>query len=388
MRTVWLWLAVACLATAGGGWWYHVTRPAYRWQRGQEALRDEDWHRVEAIARKLEGSGEADRARLLRGEALYRQRRYADAVAELNQVRDEGDLRLRAAMIQGKCFLRLNLLRQGHLVFSFVVDQQPDNADAHRGLAALYYDLGDLNRAVSHLEQVARLVPDDGRPYRQIGLIDKDLAQNADAVAAYRKALGRELNPTVREEVRLELAEVLVKQLDYQAALEVLDRPAPDTLESVRAMGLRAECLSGLSRADEARDVLDRALQRDPSDGLLLRLRGQMYLSDGQPEQAAALLEKAVALDPQDDLSRYQLALAYSRMNREKDAAEQQERVKEIRDRLELLTRLSKEAMDRPWEADVRLRLAEVCQQSGRANLAQMWRRAAEACSASPSTAD
>jgi tetratricopeptide (TPR) repeat protein len=381
MRTVWLCLAVACLAAAGGSRWYYVTRPAYRWQRGQEALRQNDWSGVEEVARQLEASGEADRARLLRGEANYRHGRYADAVAELNQVRDEGDLRLRAVMLQGKCFLRLNLLREANRCFGFVVDQQPDNADAHRGLADLYYDLGDLNRAVSHLEQVARLVPNDGMPYRKIGLIDRDLELNADAANAYRAALLRELNPTVREEVRLELAEVLVKQHDYRVALDVLDRPAPAPQQSVRAMGLRAECLSGLSRSDEARDVLDRTLQRDSSDGFLLRLRGQMYLSDGQPEQAAALLEKAVSLDPQDDLSRYQLALAYSRMNREKDAAEQQARVKEIRGRLELLSRLSKEAMDKPWDAEVRLRLAEVCEQMSRANLAEMWRRAAAACS-------
>lgn len=380
MRTLWLSLAVACLAATGGGGWYYVTRPEYRWQRGQQALRENDWVAVEEYARKLEASGEPDRARLLRAEAFYRQRRYADAVAELNQIRDEGDLRVRAASLQGQCLLRLNLLREAHRVFQFVVDQQPDNPDAHRGLAAVYYDLGDLTQAVSHLEQVARLVPNDGRPYRQIGLIDKDLAQYADAATAYREALGRELNPTVREEVQLELAEVLLKQHDYQAALEALDHPTPSPQENVQAMGLRAECLWGLSRADEAREVLDRALRREPSNVALLRLRGQISLAEGQPEQAASLLEKAVALDPQDEPSRYQLALAYTRLNRPKEADEQQKRLKEIRDRLNLLTTLSKEAMEKPWDGGVRRRLAEVCDQLGRPNLAAMWRRAAEAC--------
>jgi tetratricopeptide (TPR) repeat protein len=380
MRTVRLCLAVACLAAAGGGWWYYVTRPEYRWQRGQQALRENDWLAAEEFARKLEASGEPDRARLLRGEALFRQRRYADAVTELNQVRDEGDLRLRAATLQGQCFLRLNFLREAHRAFQFVVDQQPDNPDAHRGLAAVYYDLGDLTRAIPHLEQVARLVPTDGRPHRQIGLIDKDLAQYADAAAAYREALGRELNPTVREEVRLELAEVLIKQLDYPAALEVLDHPTPGPQDGVRAMGLRAECLWGLSRAGEARELLDRALRREPSGVYLLRLRGQIHLAEGEPAQAAALLEKAVALDPHDEPSRYQLVLAYTRLNRAKDAAEQQERARAIRERLALLTTLSKEAMDKPWDAGVRRRLAEICDQLGRPNLAAMWRRAAEAC--------
>src|SRR5262249_26461801 len=131
---------------------------------------------------------------------------------------------------------------------------------------------------------------------------------------------------------------------------------------------------------DEARALLDKALAQHPTDGRLLRLRGQVYLSDRQPEQAATLLEKAVALDAQDPLSRHQLALAYTQLGRSGDAAAQQERVKESRDRMALLTQLSKEAMDKPWDARVRLRLAEVCTQAGRADLAEMWRRAAQAC--------
>ena len=57
-------------------------------------------------------------------------------------------------------------------------------------------------------------------------------------------------------------------------------------------------------------------------------------------------------------------------------------------DNRELLTRLSKEAMDSPWDAEVRLRLAEVCEQMGRSDLAEMWRRAAQACSAAPLTVE
>jgi tetratricopeptide (TPR) repeat protein len=382
MRTAWCWFAVALVTVvaSGAAWWYHVTRPAYRWQRGREALRQNDWFGVEDIARRLEAAGDADHACLLRGEVLYRQRHYADSIAELNKVRNEGDLRLQAAALQGQCFLGLHRLGEAERVFTFVLEQQPEHADAHRGLAAVHYDLGNLSQAVLHLEEVARLDPGDGRPHRQIGLIWMDLSKNADAAAAYREALGRSLKAAVRQEVRLELAEVLVRQRDFSTALQTLDDPEADRPESVVALGLRGQCLWGLSRAEEARALLEKGLERYSSNGCLLRLRAQIHLTDQQPGPAATLLEKAVAQDPQDHLSRYQLALAYAQLSRTEDAAAQQEQVKEIRGRLELLTQLSKEAMDKPRDAEVRLRLAEVCARAGRADLAAMWQRAAEAC--------
>ena len=51
---------------------------------------------------------------------------------------------------------------------------------------------------------------------------------------------------------------------------------------------------------------------------------------------------------------------------------------------LDELTKLSQEAMKRPWDAAVRRRLAKVCQQLGKADLATMWLEAAEACPAGP----
>jgi thioredoxin-like negative regulator of GroEL len=52
----------------------------------------------------------------------------------------------------------------------------------------------------------------------------------------------------------------------------------------------------------------------------------------------------------------------------------------QTRARLDQLTDLNRQAMRNPWDADVRRRLAEVCEQIGRPDLAAMWRSAADAC--------
>src|SRR5262249_24652389 len=72
-----------------------------------------------------------------------------------------------------------------------------------------------------------------------------------------RKALERKLPPTVREAAALELAEVLVKRTEFADALALLDAhrlelgPPPEVAEC------RAECLCGLGRHGEAKQILE-----------------------------------------------------------------------------------------------------------------------------------
>src|SRR5207237_9445393 len=98
---------------------------------------------------------------LLRGEELFLQAKpYAEAdkadvaaplllkaLTEFDKIRDKGKLRLRAALTIGKCYLYMHQYRDAESAFGFVADSDPNNVDAHRGLASLYYDLGVTSRA-------------------------------------------------------------------------------------------------------------------------------------------------------------------------------------------------------------------------------------------------
>jgi tetratricopeptide (TPR) repeat protein len=386
LRRRWALLALVALVAAGSawGWRYHVTRPAYRVRRAREAMRAHDWERSAALANELEQAGQPDLAYLLRGESLFRQGYHADALEQLNRIQDQGTIRLEAAALSGRCLLQLGQARQAHGAFQFVIDQQPDHVDAHRGLAAIAYDQGNLEQAVHHLRTVAELDPSDGKPYRLIGLIHKDLRHFPDAEQAYDNALRRELPAADREAAYRELAECLLERNEYARALAALDRREEAADEGPPALALRAECLGGLGRVQQARTLLDGALRNHPEDPRLLALRGQVHLAEREPAQAARRLEQALRADPQNHRWRHKLAQAYVRLGRREDAAEQNRRVKEIEARLSLRTRLSREAMAQPWDAEVRTRLAEVCRQLGKYQDAAMWDRAAEACRAAP----
>jgi tetratricopeptide (TPR) repeat protein len=373
-------LAVAAVAGMAR-WRYVVTRPDNVLLRGQEALRHGDRDEADRRAAQLEAAGAIDHARLLSAEIYYSSRRFADAIRELNKIATEGELRLQAAALGGACLFSLGDFREAERHFLYVLDQWPDHLRAHRGLADIYYHQGAHDQAVHHLEQVVRLDPDDGRPHQHLGYILQDQDQKAEAAAAYRRALERTLTAEAAAGVRRELAQLLTEQGDCAGALDVLDGFPPDRLRDDPALAaLRGECLWTVGRREEGVALLDQALSRHPQSAELLRARAKVHLHANENAPAAALLEKALAHDRHDFITRHLLAQAYEGVGRKTDAAKQRQLVDETQKHLAELTRLNHEATGRPWDAAVRRRLAELCEQLGKHDLAVMWREAAAAC--------
>ena len=373
--------ALALIVVGGIGvivWRHYVTRPDYRLARGQDAIKAMDWDSVQAFATRLEDNGHPNHAHFLRGESHFARHRPDLALSEFNQIQDAGPLRLQAAAHSGRCLIDLGNLSEAARVLTFVIGEQPDNVEAHRGLAVIAYDLGQSSTAVDHLEAVARLDPVDARPHRLIGLIYKDMAQYEKAATAYREALTRKLPPKVAGEVYLELAEVLVRLAQFSEGLEALDADVP--LESVPSRSvIRAECLRGLGRRQEAAELLDRVSVRT-STAEMYRVRGQLYLDEGKSVDAVRVFEQAAALAPVEYQVHYLLAQAYSAAGRQAEAAKTLARAEDLRKDFDLMTRLSRDAIEKPWDPGVRLQLAELSDRLGKPQLAAMWRSAAAAC--------
>jgi tetratricopeptide (TPR) repeat protein len=416
------------LALAGGlvtGWSWSTTRPDYRLKLGQEVLRREDegpkgglaWlvngfafaglpprtsqDKAERLVLLLEAGGHALHAHLLRGQLRFHQEQYELALVEFNALTDRfweehEEMRQEAAAVAGQCLLKLNLPREAERPLRYAVDEWPEGLDprrglidAHRGLFVIYYDQGAYLPALRHLQEWARLNPADGRPWRTLGFIAKDIEeQNPKAVDYYQEALQRELSPRAAEEVHMELGEVLVKQSNYEEALEHLKavRSIP------KVLALRAECLWSLGRLAEAKSLLNLALAnaRMEAETLeALRLSARLVLDEADQDsakthEAVQLLERALRIDPHDVVCRNLLTQAYVRLDRPADAAEQRRLLDQTHSYLQELTSLNQIAVDHPWDADVRKRLEEVCLKLNLKELAAMWHRAAEACAGKP----
>jgi tetratricopeptide (TPR) repeat protein len=374
----------ALLIGAGGLWGYRVTRPDYRLRQGQEAIRRGDTHQAIVLAERLQSSGHPDHAHLLRGQAYLHLRRINPAIREYNQIRPDNEpILVEASLVYGLGLLSVGKSAEAEKLLLLVVERQPDNLDARRGLYAIYYDRGAMKKALRELEKWSQLDDADGQPHRCMGVIYKDMGAEEPAVQQYQAALERRLLPEVRQEVVRELADTFVKRTQFAEALACLDQAAAEPAEAQAEVAeLRAAALYGLNRASEAVVVLEPLLQAASPSTRTLRLRAKIYADSGDFKAAVPLLVKALQMDPHEPECRYQLAVAYEFLGARKEAAEERRLLDATQKLLNTMSDLNREADRKPTDVQVRRRLAEVCEKLGKFDLALTWRKAAESCQA------
>jgi tetratricopeptide (TPR) repeat protein len=310
-----------------------------------------------------------------------------DALHEFGQILDDDPWAAQATVLASECLVRLEERRAAARALTALVKRQPDNVDAHRWLAVIYIDLNSPGPAIKHLQEWARLDPNNPRPYRLLGfftrdgLVTGDAANPVDSVEAYRKALQLGLDPRERSSVLRELAQTLINlRDDYAAALETLELGSSAFQDQPAIRAQRAHCLIQLDKKDEAVQILEQVLRSHPTTKTALSLRAQLYLQEDQPRAALPLLEKLVALDPNDPAARQNLMLAYGALQEDKRAAEQKRLLDALVADQERLIKLQQDTARNPWNASARYQLALAYAVDSRAE-ALAWIQSAFACS-------
>jgi tetratricopeptide (TPR) repeat protein len=373
---------ILVLVGASAAWRYRTSRPEYLLRQGQDALLLGDWDKTDRMAARLEAAGHADRAHYLRGYLYLRQGRLNHAILQYNQIsHDRPEVLVEASVVFGVGFLLQNRPVEAEPFLLYALEQRPDDIQARRGLAVLYYDRGAMNLALKHLRRWSELDPEDGQSHRFIGLIYEALGADGPAAEAYRASLARRLPPAARREALLEFAELLVKRTENAEALACLDLYEAENSETPPTLPeLRAACLYGLGRTAEALHVLQPVLAASTASPRALRVRAQIHANANETAAAVELLETALRMDRHDTACRYQLAAAYELLGRRTEAAEQRRFLDQSQKLFKELSDLNRVAMDKPRDAKVRRRLADVCDQLNKPHLAQMWLRAAARC--------
>jgi tetratricopeptide (TPR) repeat protein len=217
------------------------------------------------------------------------------------------------------------------------------------------------------------LEPKDGRPLRLLALIHKDNEQYEEAAKYYQQALDKTLSGDTQQEVLLELTECLLKTRNYQQAFETITR----CTESNDVRVLKAECLSGLGRNDEALQELDLVLAVDANHLRALLHRGTLDLEEGNIAGAIAVLNRATQKYPLDFTAHFKLSQALRRGEQNERAdqeAAEAERIRVVRERF---AKLHQDASAKPQDASIRVDLADTAAELQLNDVAQNWYKAA-----------
>jgi hypothetical protein len=234
---------------------------------GTDSATDDDpvaegWHAIQAGDEKAYEAAlikvpsderQAARRAFLRGAWAVRQKQLDAALTDLREAASLPELRVRAMVLAGQAFYQARLATNAQQMWLTVLREYPDAIEAHRWLAIFYYDLGAMADALQHLARVSQLAPDDPRPDRLMGLINKDFERFDRAISHYQETLRRDPQQTAATDVRYELAECQLKLRDYSAALQTLAVAPPSgtplCLGSGRPVQLGSDRLGGKSVA-------------------------------------------------------------------------------------------------------------------------------------------
>ena len=353
---------------------YRQRQPAAHFAAGWQALQANDLQSLRTHAAALKDVvGFEPQAHLLKGALLLRTGLFAESVGEFTEAANDPAVRRDALTLGGEALYKLGRFGDAEMILEKAIALDPVNVEAQRWLAAAYYDTGAVFNAIEHLKKVAELAPRDGRPHRLMGLIRKDGEQFKLAIADYRESLSRDPHPADEEQIRVELAESLLRDLQHAAA-----RDAVATCnDSPPVLTIRAQCQLKDGQPEAARALLEQALKADSDFLPALLLGGTLWLDAGQADRAAQILKHAAARHPHDFTVRQKLAQAYHRLGK-KELAEQEVARAEAEKKLRReFTDLHEQAATNPRDAALRFRLGQTASALDEPELARMWFRAA-----------
>lgn len=188
----------------------------------------------------------------------------------------------------GKFPLAIAMLRR-------VLEQKPDNLDAHVNLALCAFALKDYPVAKTHALWAIKLDPQDALYWRMLGAANYALNNLEEAYAAYRQAL---LKNPAHPTLLLETAHLLQTQQRYLEAGE-LYRTLIDHHELVvdALMGL-AESQLLVGHFDQATSYLKKRLALVRNDPRALLWYGYALYGQQEYEQSRQIFLKLVELPP------------------------------------------------------------------------------------------
>ena len=207
---------------------------------------------------------------------------------------------------RGNKFVQDNSLQRAKVEYQKALKIFPGHVDALYNLAVTCEKLGQKDEAVEHYRHYLDIRPNDADVWSQLGVRYDEDGKKADAQAAYEKALAidpkfgpahNNLGVLLKERGDLEAAQ---KHFEIFVKLEEdAGRRNGDAYYSLGVMQLTR------GRVKEAKQLLQQALDVDPSVPYYNNAMGDVYLVEAEIDMAISAYKKALERD-----TKY--ALAYS----------------------------------------------------------------------------
>lgn len=213
----------------------------------------------------------------------------------------------------------------------------PDQADAHRLLANIYWrNLGDsqpdkvakdsLRKAIEHFEALSRINPADNDNYLVLGQLYRMNNQPSKAEEVLRKVLNA--NPESRNALA-SLAKLYFEHGDYDQAVEALKK-IPESEMDTQFLSMLGYAYTQTHDYDSAIDVYEKAVGADAENQELRRAYAEALMGAGRLAAARTEFQKILKDEPDDGPTHLRLGQLERQAGRFDVARQEFERAKTL----------------------------------------------------------
>lgn len=381
--------AMAAVATV---WMTRADRadPQQRFELALEAARREEWSTVTAVTRELLTHPEFEHhCTLLLGLRLASDGHFESALKNLRRASEKPETELPALVATGRTLYLLQRYREAITTLQKAISLDAKHDESHRFLASAYYDIGAMDHALNVLETIVRFAPDDFRAYRFRAIILQDFERYEEALTEWNAAIDRAmLFPEFLADSQLRKGECLMRLRRYDEADTTLDAIRLDSIGSAvdglpadefraRIFAARAEASLALRRFDQSSKFAAESLTLSPGNVAATLTAVRLAEERQRTDEAVLLLKTAIDRHPREAQLHARLADVYATAGQTEQATIARSRSVELMALQTQFAEFHQQAIERPDDVAVRLRLAEMAELLGRTAIAGMWYQAA-----------
>jgi tetratricopeptide (TPR) repeat protein len=312
-KTTGLILAVLALAGTGAGFYAYALR---QWQAAQVAVKES---RLEDAKTNLDFClfvwPRSVQVHILAARAARLRGAFSEAEAYLNRclMLEHGatepvqvELLLMRVQRGEEDDVALELLQR-------VDDGSPEAPLILETLARAYMFYLRYGQAFMCLSRWMEVAPDSAEPVRLRGWVLERLNDHEGAMEDYKRAL--ELDPGLVP-ARLRLAELYLEKSNPIEALQHLDLLRKQFTDRPDIKARLGECRFLQGEHEEARRLLEEAVEQLPNDpGVLIHLT-KLEMQEGHPDKAEQWVRRALKVDPTDTEAEFTLVAALQSQGR------------------------------------------------------------------------
>jgi tetratricopeptide (TPR) repeat protein len=163
------------------------------------------------------------KSRLIKGDALYQQKKYDEALREYQKVLAENQDLYQVYNKIGLCYYRLNDIENAIEAFKLMLEKEPQSQSTLINLSAIYFEKGNLEEGMKYFEQLDEKSLEDPSIFYNIGILlfknrqidmaidylQKCLAVDPSYVNGYYQLALANLNKSDLEEAKKNLKKVI-----------------------------------------------------------------------------------------------------------------------------------------------------------------------------------